>query len=254
MLMIYKFTRLVKKNIIIFNLIIFFIASLFFYLNYNNFDNYKTYVEFKFQERLFFSKIVDEENQLNFNKIKYFLNDVEFNKITYGILDLYLEDPANKVDVEINYRDEKLIFSFKTIERKIFNIALKKNNNQQNNSEKNIKLIKNFVDELLIKYHSRIGETLDYDIIFYENLLENYLNSESSLTNKSNDILQKSGAINELKQLRKLLDLKTDLVIISQYNNKFRKISLSSVEYWVSFIILLFLFNILTRYSDKIIK
>ncbi len=264
-----KMIKKIKKHVTIINIVIFFIATLFFYLNKNKFDTYKTFIEYSFQERLFnahntSSSFYSENTTSIFysDKIKYFLNDLAFNKKFYGITNMELGNQADKISLVIDNNNKKILFTFKTKERKNLPNIIFKNNNEEDVVKKNNELIKNFIKEILNKFHKKLYENLNKEIKFKENHLKDLrdlasnksfeqVDSIALLKAINIDILNTKNVINELYSF---LEQDQELIIVKDYSKKFRRLHLNTNEYVISFLILLFLVNLLIRYSDKILK
>jgi hypothetical protein len=247
--------KILKKNIIFFNIFIFVVAALFFYLNKDKFDTYKTYMEFNFQEKIMFSS--DNESSLtNFNKIKYFLNDIDFNKKFYGIDKMNNEkNLTEKISINIDHHEEAIKFSFITKEKKFFTGLLTKKIKENDIALKNIETINIFINDSLNKFHKRLFEDLNKEIIFKKNKLDQLLQLRSKEESDYNLInMQISKVNNNINEIYKFLELNDELIIISEYNSKYRRLHLNSDEYVVSFFVLLILFNLLIKYSNKILR
>lgn len=271
-----KIINKIKKNITIINIMIFFIAALFFYLNKNKFDTYRTYIEYSFHERLMFNN-PSESFFFSINKIKYFLNDLDFNKKFYGITNSSIKNSPNEINIKINYKSNKIEFEFDTKKKKFANFIID-NIDEKDVVNKNEETINNFIEESLNKFHIKFIMSLKSEIKnkekqvsqlirFQSNQLETriaeIMASEYGLEQKkilldhfkdldliNMNILDKQNAIAELNKL----ELNSKLIIINDYSKKFRRTHLDSNEYVISFLILILLFNFLIKNFDKILK
>ena len=250
-----KIINILKKNIFIINFFIFVAATLFFQLNKDKFDTSKTYVEFNFQEKMVFNA-GNKSSLINFNKIKYFLNDIDFNKKFYGINKLNdKENLTEKISINIDHANEKIKFSFTTKEKRIFTGLLNKKIKENDAVMKNIEIINIFIDDSLNKFHKRLFDNLNKEIIFKKNNLDQLLQLRSKEESNYDLIsMQISEVNNHINEIYKFLELNDELIIVSEYTSKYRRLHLNSDEYVISFFILLILFNLLMKYSNKILR
>ena len=246
----------IQKNLAIINIMIFFVATLFFYLNKNKFDTYKTYIEYSFHERLIFTNPSDSYF-FSTGKIKYFLNDLDFNKKYYGIADLGIKDAPEKINIDIDYVANKIEFTFNTKKKKFTNIFIG-NSNEKNMVKKNQEIINNFVEESLDKFHLKLLANLRNDISHKQDQLDQLITLKSNQLEDDDDnsltinILDKQHVISQLYKFVEINDNK--LIIVNDYSNKFRRLHLNSEEYVISFLILLLLFNFLIKNFNKILR
>lgn len=251
--MIIKIINKIKKNILIINIIIFFIGALFYYLNQNKFDTYKNYIEYSFQERLIFTN-ESGSDFFNSGKIKFFLNDLDFNKKFYGITDSGIKNSPNKININIDHVKNKIEFTFNS-KKKITSI-FNGNIGTKDTENKNDKIINNFIEESLNKFHNKLFSNLKDEINQKENQLKKLIAIKSNLLDDNNIIvLQILNKQQTIMELHKFLDLKNNkLIIINNYSKKFRRLHLNSEEYVLSILILLLLFNFLIKNLNKILK
>tara|TARA_B100000787_G_scaffold53524_1_gene38781 strand:+ start:229 stop:990 length:762 start_codon:yes stop_codon:yes gene_type:complete len=253
--MIQRTLSKIKKNIAIINITFFFIAALFFYLNQNKFDTYKTYVQYSFHERLILDNPSDS-NFFNYGKIKYFLNDLDFNKKFYGITDLGIKDSPDKIGINIDYGINRIEFSF-TSKKKNFTSIFIDNSDEKNAVKKNKEIINNFVEESLNKFHVKLLSNLKNEIKHKKNQLNQLIAVKANQLEDDNDFI-KMDIIDKQHIIKKLYEFleqsNNKLIIVNDYSNKFRRLYLNSEEYVISFLILILLFNFLIKNFDKIIK
>ena len=272
-----KFIHKIKKNIAIINIMIFFAAALFFYLNKNKFDTYRTYIEYSFHERIIFNS-PSESHFFSSNKIQYFLNDLDFNKKLYGITDLGIENLPDEITINVDYNLNKIKFEFNT-KRKKFNSIFISNNDEKDKVKKNEKVIHNFIEESLNKFHLKLAASLMNEIEYKEYQLNQLIKVQSNqIENRIGEIMlsdllfdQKEYLAEQLRgldmvnmhiidkqnsisELNKFLELNSKWIIINDFSNKYRRLHLNSEEYVISFLILIFLFNFLIKNFDKILK
>ena len=275
--MVIKFIHKIKKNIAIINIMIFFAAALFFYLNKNKFDTYRTYIEYSFHERIIFNS-PSESHFFSSNKIQYFLNDLDFNKKLYGITDLGIENLPDEITINVDYNLNKIKFEFNT-KRKKFNSIFISNNDEKDKVKKNEKVIHNFIEESLNKFHLKLAASLMNEIEYKEYQLNQLIKVQSNqIENRIGEIMlsdllfdQKEYLAEQLRgldmvnmhiidkqnsisELNKFLELNSKWIIINDFSNKYRRLHLNSEEYVISFLILIFLFNFLIKNFDKILK
>ena len=275
--MVIKFIHKIKKNIAIINIMIFFAAALFFYLNKNKFDTYRTYIEYSFHERIIFNS-PSESHFFSSNKIQYFLNDLDFNKKLYGITDLGIENLPDEITINVDYNLNKIKFEFNT-KRKKFNSIFISNNDEKDKVKKNEKVIHNFIEESLNKFHLKLAASLMNEIEYKEYQLNQLIKVQSNqIENRIGEIMlsdllfdQKEYLAEQLRgldmvnmhiidkqnsisELYKFAELNSRWIIINDFSNKYRRLHLNSEEYVISFLILIFLFNFLIKNFDKILK
>tara|TARA_B110000027_G_scaffold30433_1_gene33546 strand:+ start:2468 stop:3295 length:828 start_codon:yes stop_codon:yes gene_type:complete len=275
--MVIKFIHKIKKNIAIINIMIFFAAALFFYLNKNKFDTYRTYIEYSFHERIIFNS-PSNSHFFSSNKIQYFLNDLDFNKKLYGITDLGIENLPDEITINVDYNLNKIKFEFNT-KRKKFNSIFISNNDEKDKVKKNEKVIHNFIEESLNKFHLKLAASLMNEIEYKEYQLNQLIKVQSNqIENRIGEIMlsdllfdQKEYLAEQLRgldmvnmhiidkqnsisELNKFLELNSKWIIINDFSNKYRRLHLNSEEYVISFLILIFLFNFLIKNFDKILK
>jgi hypothetical protein len=252
--------RKIKKNVAIINIIIFFVAALFFYLNKDKFNTYKAYVEYNFQERLMFTSHYDS-SIFYAGKIEYFLNDLDFDKKLYGITDSSLESSTDKINIDVNHNNKKITFTFITKEKKILSSIVFKNNNEEDLAKKNEELINNFIENSLDRFHKKLYKNLNKEISFRRNQLKELINFRTNKLDKASDLantdtfdIEISNKKKIISELYQFLNQNNELIIVDDYSNKFRRLYLNSDEYVISFLILILTINFLIRYSDKILK
>ena len=275
--MVIKFIHKIKKNIAIINIMIFFAAALFFYLNKNKFDTYRTYIEYSFHERIIFNS-PSNSHFFSSNKIQYFLNDLDFNKKLYGITDLGIENLPDEITINVDYNLNKIKFEFNT-KRKKFNSIFISNNDEKDKVKKNEKVIHNFIEESLNKFHLKLAASLMNEIEYKEYQLNQLIKVQSNqIENRIGEIMlsdllfdQKEYLAEQLRgldmvnmhiidkqnsisELYKFAELNSRWIIINDFSNKYRRLHLNSEEYVISFLILIFLFNFLIKNFDKILK
>ena len=275
--MVIKFIHKIKKNIAIINIMIFFAAALFFYLNKNKFDTYRTYIEYSFHERIIFNS-PSNSHFFSSNKIQYFLNDLDFNKKLYGITDLGIENLPDEITINVDYNLNKIKFEFNT-KRKKFNSIFIGKNDEKDKVKKNEKVINNFIEESLNKFHLKLAASLMNEIEYKEYQLNQLIKVQSNqIENRIGEIMlsdllfdQKEYLAEQLRgldmvnmhiidkqnsisELNKFLELNSKWIIINDFSNKYRRLHLNSEEYVISFLILIFLFNFLIKNFDKILK
>tara|TARA_B110000483_G_C18046595_1_gene484748 strand:- start:138 stop:896 length:759 start_codon:yes stop_codon:yes gene_type:complete len=249
-----KLIKKIKKNIITINIMIFLVAALFFILNKDKFDTYKTYIEYSFHERLILTK-PSKSNFFNSGKIKYFLNDLDFNKKFYGITDLGIKNSPDKINIKIDYVQSKIEFTFNAKKKKFASIFVG-NSDGKDVVEKNEEIINNFIEESLNKFHVKLYSNLKNEIKHTEDQLgqlitvKSYQLDDIDLINMH--ILDKQRVISELYEFLELNNNK--FIIVNDYSNKFRRLHLNSEEYVISFLILLLLFNFLIKNFNKILR
>ena len=253
--MIQKTLSKIRKNIVIINIMFFFVATLFFYLNVNKFDTYKTFIHYSFHERLILDNPSDS-NFFNYGKIKFFLNDLDFNKKFYGITDLGLKDSPDKIGINIDYGQNSIEFTFNAKKKKFTSIFIG-NRDAKDLVKKNEEIINNFVEESLNKFHTKLLSNLKNEIKHKKNQLNQLIAVKSNQLEDDNDLI-KIDIIDKQHNIAKLyefLELSNNkLIIVNDYSNKFRRVYLNSEEYVISFLILILLFNFSIRNFDKILK
>ena len=245
----------IQKNILIINIVIICIAALYYYFNKNKFDTFKAYIDYTFQEKLFFSSPYPSSIFTD-DKIKFFLNDLDFNKKFYKINDLNHANSTDKIMVNVDHNNNILNFSFVIKkENNILNI-ISGNNDEENLTYKNVKIIEKFIDKSLSKFHTRIYELMFNQKKIYQRKLEELIELESKQENTISQLtkIEISDLKNLILEISNYTDYKTDLIIIDGYSKKFRQLHLNTNEYVVSILLLLFLGNILIRNFDKILK
>lgn len=272
-----KFINKIKKNIVIVNIMIFFAAALFFYLNQNKFDTYRTYIDYSFHERIIFNS-PSNSHFFTSNKIQYFLNDLDFNKKLYGITDLGIKNVPDEITINIDYNLNKIKFEFNT-KRKKFNSIFIGNNDEKDKVKKNEKVIHNFINESLNKFHLKLASSLMNEIKYNEHQLNQLIRVQSSqIENKIYEIMMSDLLFdqkkylkkqlqgldmvnmqildkqNSIAELNKFLELNSRWIIINDFSNKYRRLHLNSEEYVISFLILIILLNFLIKNFDKILK
>jgi hypothetical protein len=272
-----KLIKKIKKNIITINIMIFLVAALFFILNKDKFDTYKTYIEYSFHERIIFNS-PSNSHFFSSNKIQYFLNDLDFNKKLYGITDLGIENLPDEITINVDYNLNKIKFEFNT-KRKKFNSIFISNNDEKDKVKKNEKVIHNFIEESLNKFHLKLAASLMNEIEYKEYQLNQLIKVQSNqIENRIGEIMlsdllfdQKEYLAEQLRgldmvnmhiidkqnsisELNKFLELNSKWIIINDFSNKYRRLHLNSEEYVISFLILIFLFNFLIKNFDKILK
>ena len=274
-----KLIKKIKKNIITINIMIFLVAALFFILNKDKFDTYKTYIEYSFQERLILTK-PSESNFFNSGKIKYFLNDLDFNKKFYGITDIGIKNSPNKISIKIDYVQNKIEFTFNAKKKKFANIFVGKDVVKKDVVNRNEEVIQNFIEDSLSKFHVKLYLNLKNEIKYKEYHVAQLIRIQSSqaesriaeimatdlpLEEKENFANQMRGRdfVNMqildsqriISKLYKFLELKNNkFIIVNNYSNKFRRLHLNSEEYVISFLILILLFNFLIKNFEKILR
>lgn len=245
----------IKKNIIIINIFIITIVALHYSLNRDKFDKLNVYLDYTFKNKLY----VNSHQIINNITTKFFLNEIYFKKEFYNINDLNNLSPFKKINLYINENEEKLEFSFTIKDKKIFN---RFRATEEDLAETNIKIINNFVDTLLDKFHERLIEILTVKInnlrkeveqtkAFQELYKEKNNNSEISsgmevkIFSLNNEILLLSDSLDLIKNGDKL-------ITNHNYVKNFRKSYLKTDEYFLSVTIILFLANILIRNINRI--
>jgi len=283
-----KIINKIKKNLAIINIMIFFVVALFFYLNKNKFDTYRTYIEYSFHERLILTNPADSYF-FSVNKIKYFLNDLDFNKKLYGIVNHRkrggaigarsgIKNSLNEITIKINYNSNKIEFEFDTKKKQKFISTFISNIDEEVVMNENEEIINNFIEKSLNKFHIKLFTNLKSEIKNREKQVNQLIRLQSNLLDtrvveimaseyeleqkkiltdhlKGQDlinmnILEKQNAIAELSNL----ELNNKLIIINDYSKKFRRLHLNSDEYVISFLILILLFNFLIKNFEKILK
>jgi hypothetical protein len=243
----------IQKNILIINIVIICITAVYYYFNKNKFDTLKTYIDYTFQEKLFFSSPYPSSIFTD-DKIKFFLNDLDFNKKFYKINDLNHANSTDKIMVNVDHNNNILNFSFVIKKNNILNI-ISRNNDTENFTYKNVKIIEKFIDQSLNKFHTRIYKLMSNQKKIYQKKLEDLIELESIQEDES-EITKIE--ISELKtlilEISNFIDNETDLIIIDGYSKKFRQLHLNTNEYVVSILLLLLLGNILIRNFDKVLK
>ena len=246
----------IQKNLMLINIIIICSGALYFYLNKDKFDTYKTFINYSFQERLTISKN-NEISIFNSGKVKYFLNDLDFNKKFYGINDLNFGDEVNTISIRIDHKEEKIEFSFVTKE-KTFLSFINPRNNKEDLTKMNNEIVSKYIEECLIKFHTKLYANVSNMIKFRQEQLEElYMISESKSRDKSSydlidiEIKKALSSIDELYQFSKK---NNKLIIVNDYSNKFRRLHLNTNEYEISFLILLLLVNFLIKNINKILN
>lgn len=249
----------IKKNILIINIIIIFFAILFFYLNKDRFDTYKTFITYSFQQRLMIDNN-SETSLFSSNQIEFFLNDLEFNKKFYGIRNSRItEDLGNNISINIESKNEKVEFSFITKEKSLSTNFFTNENKKEDKIKimKNRKMINNFIEETLNKFHIKLYKQVDQVVMLRKEQL-NYLLSlrKDNKEDESDDLinLEISKSLYNINELQKFSEKKNRLIIVNDYSNKFRRLHLNTKEYLLSFLILLLLVNFLIKNIDKILK
>ena len=243
----------IQKNILNINIVIICITAVYYYFNKNKFDTLKTYIDYTFQEKLFFSSPYPSSIFTD-DKIKFFLNDLDFNKKFYKINDLNHANSTDKIMVNVDHNNNILNFSFVIKKDNILNI-ISRNNDTENFTYKNVKIIEKFIDQSLNKFHTRIYKLMFNQKKIYQKKLEDLIELESIQENKSERTkIEISELKNLILEISNFIDNKTDLIIIDGYSKKFRQLHLNTNEYVVSILLILLLGNILIRNFDKVLK
>lgn len=243
----------IQKNILIINIVIICITAVYYYFNKNKFDTLKTYIDYTFQEKLFFSSPYPSSIFTD-DKIKFFLNDLDFNKKFYKINDLNHANSTDKIMVNVDHNNHILNFSFVIKKDNILNI-ISRNNDTENFTYKNIKIIEKFIDQSLNKFHARIYKLMFNQKKIYQKKLEDLIELESIQEDESERTkIEISELKNLILEISNFIDNKTDLIIIDGYSKKFRQLHLNTNEYVVSILLILLLGNILIRNFDKVLK
>ena len=245
----------IKKNLLMINIIIIFFAILFFYLNKDRFDTYKTFIIYSFQERLMIDNN-SETSLFNSGQIKFFLNDLDFNNKFYGIRDSHITDSVDNISINIEHKKEEIEFSFITKE-KFLSLNFFANEKIEDKGTKNREMINNFIEETLNKFHIKLYKQVDQVVILRKEQLNDLLSlRKNNKEDKSDDLIniEISKALYNINELQKFSEIKNRLIIVNNYSNKFRRLHLNTKEYLLSFLILLLLVNFLIKNIDKILK
>lgn len=243
----------IKENILIINIILICIVSIYYYFNKNKFDTFKTIIDYSFQEKLFFRSPYPGQYFTN-DKIKFFLNDLDFNKKFYGISDLKHANSNDKIKVKVDHNSEKINFSFDIKKgNDILNIF--RNNNEEILINKNIEIIDQFINKSLNKFHTRFYELMSNEKKIYQKQLEDLIELDSIQEYKSEKTeIEIKNLKKSILEISNFTNQKINLIIVSEYSKKFRQLHLNTNEYVLSILLLLFLGNILIRNFDKILK
>ena len=205
---------IIQKKIIYVNIFLIFLAFSFYILFFEKFDLHKTYLSYKFEER---RTLLNKDSQI----IDLFMNDLVFDR--------KISSSLQKFNFEVDKNDKQVVFIFNN-KAKIFN-----------RGESN-----------LSKLESDTKDALNVSIQnFQQNLILQMKNNVDQI-NKTQD--PNSSVLLQLEEYIDFVDNNKNILIIKGYNVKYRRIFLNTDEFFISYIIMLVLFNFLIRNYSKIIK
>ena len=205
---------IIQKKIMYVNIFLIFLAFSFYILFFEKFDLHKTYLSYKFEERL---TLLNKDSQI----VDLFMNDL--------IFDRKISSSLQKFNFEVDKNDKQVVFIFNN-KAKIFN-----------RGESN-----------LSKLESDTKDALNMSIQnFQQNLILQMKNNVNQI-NRTQD--PNSSVLLQLEEYIDFVDNNKNILIIKGYNVKYRRIFLNTDEFFISYIIMLVLFNFLIRNYSKIIK
>lgn len=233
--MIKNLLNYINKNIIIINLLIIALFFIFYTINKNKFNTYKTYLTYNFEERNWLF------HNANLNFIDNYLSDLQFSSEKYSTKNL-----KKNINLRINKVNQNIIFSFNSKRYKFLN-------NDEYSNDEVINLINNFIENSLNIYHKNLSE----DFLLKKNLIDETLEKFSLLNPSATSIEKMNNMINDKFMLDEYLEiLNNDGEIIKNqgYNIKYRRLFLNLEEYLISNLILLILFNFIVKNFRAIIN
>jgi len=229
--MIKKLLSLAKKNIIILNILLILIFSIFFSVNKEKFNSYRSYIDYEFEER----RLLQENNTYEF--VNHYLSDIEFVTENYDF-SILNKDISLNTDLE----NQKLRFIFNS-KRNTFNFGSNYSQNFYTNS------INDFVKDSLKKYH------ISLEILLLKRLeLINKTKSQLNTKFFKSDLQEIKINEDNIQIYLSLLSDGKKIIKSKGYNVKYRRIFLNTDEYLISCLILLILFNFIIKNYKSIIN
>ncbi len=209
-----KIILIFKKNLLYINIFLIFIAFSFYILFFEKFDLHKTYLSYEFEER---RTLLNKDSQI----IDLFMNDL--------IFDRKISSSLEKFNFEVDKNDKQVVFIFEN-KTQFFNRG-------ENN---------------LLKHELDTQQALNASIQNFQQNLILQMKSNVNQINKTQD--PNSNVLLQLEEYIDFVDNNKNILIIKGYNVKYRRIFLNTDEFFISYIIMLILFNFLIRNYSKIIK